>query len=171
MATALRGWALVEQGQAAEGLAQLQDGTAVWQAIGFAHFSPVFLGLQAEACLRMTMPKEASSAVSAAYDIVRNGTDRFWMAELHRLEGELVRAESQNRREAETHFRKAIDTARGQEAKLLGLRAATSLARLWNDQGRRQDARQMLAEVYDRFDEGLHTCDLQAAAALLRMLA
>jgi predicted ATPase len=171
MATILRGWALVEQGQFAAGLAQLQAGTAAWQAIGFAHFTPIFLGMQAETYLQMDRPGEAATAVAAAWAIVRKGMDRFWLAELHRLEGELVRAEGRNGQEAEAQFRQAIDAARGQEARMLELRAATALARLWRDQGRTQDARQLLAEVSGRFDKGLDAYDLQAAAAVLETLA
>ena len=96
MASAPRGWALIEQGQAAEGLTQLQDGTAALRARGFAHFAPFFLALQAETWQRITVPREASADVSAAWAIVQNGADRFWMAELHRLEGELIRAEGRD---------------------------------------------------------------------------
>jgi DNA-binding SARP family transcriptional activator/predicted ATPase len=171
MATALRGWALIEQGQAAWGRTQLRDGTTMWQARGFVHFSPFFLGLQAEACLNMRLLKEATIALSAACATARNGAERYWMAELQRLQGELTRLEGRDAREAEACFRQAMDTAYGQEATMLELRAATSLARLWQDQGRCQDARQVLAEVCSRFDEGFDTYDLQAAATLLRALA
>ena len=92
------------------------------------------------------------------------------MAEVQRLEGELIRAEGQDGGGAEAHFRQAIDTARGQEAKMLELRAAASLARLWQRQGRRQTARRVLSEVYERFDEGFGTYDLMEAAALLKAL-
>jgi predicted ATPase len=170
MATALRGWALVEQGQTAEGLAQMRDSTTAWQARGFRHFTPFFLGLQAEAYWQMAMLEDAAATLLAVYAIVDSGADRFWKAELHRLAGELARAEVRDGGDAETHFHQAIDTARGQEAKMLELRAATSLALLWQDHGRRQDAEQVLAAVYDRFDEGFHTHDLQVAAALLKTL-
>jgi DNA-binding SARP family transcriptional activator/predicted ATPase len=170
MAMALRGWALIQQRQEMQGLARLQDGTAAFRATGFAHFTPFFLGLQAEACLQMAVLEDAAATLSAACAIVHNGADRFWMAELHRLAGELVRAGAQDDSEADAHFRLAIDTARGQEAKMLELRATTSLARLWRDQGRCQDARQVLSRVYDRFDEGFHAYDLLAAAALLKTL-
>ena len=171
LATALRGWALIELGQKAEGLAQLRDGTAAWQARGFTHFVPFFLGLRAEACLKLEMQTEATGAVSAARTIVKNGADRYWLAELHRLEGELARAEGRDGSRAVAHFRQAMDTARGQEARMLELRAATSLARLWQGQDRCQAARQVLAEVYNRFDEGFQAHDLQAAGALLEVLA
>jgi predicted ATPase len=171
MGTALRGWALIEQGLAAEGLAELRDGTALWRVRGFAHFVPFFLGLQAEACLKLQMPQEARAALSAACAIVGSGADGYWRAEVYRLEGEVARAEGRNEGLAEAHFRQAIDAAREQDAKLLELRAASSLARLWRDQGRSQEARGMVAGVYDRFDEGFQTYDLQAAGTLLRALA
>jgi predicted ATPase len=92
------------------------------------------------------------------------------MAEVKRLKGELSRAEGQDSGGAEAHFRQAMDTARGQEAKMLELRAAVSLARLWQGQGQHQAARRVLSEVYERFDEGFGTYDLMEAAALLKAL-
>ena len=96
---------------------------------------------------------------------------RYWMAEVDRLQGELAKTQGKDDREVEAHFRQALETARQQEARMLELRAAMSLARLWQSQGKHQAAREMLAEVYDRFDEGFDSHDLQAARALLRTLS
>jgi predicted ATPase len=88
--TLLHGWALVEQGQGEQGLAELRDGTAGWRAAGYANFVPFFLGLQAEACLKMARLEAAAAALAEALAVVSKAKDRFWLAELHRLEGELV---------------------------------------------------------------------------------
>jgi tetratricopeptide (TPR) repeat protein len=169
MATALQGWSLVEQGRA-EGLAQLNEGISVWRARGFEHLTPVFLALQAEAFLKGRQPAEGRAALAEARALTKNGVDLYCQAEVYRLLGELLQAEGRDANEAEIHFRQALETARGQEARMLELRAAVSLARLWEQQGKKQVARELLAEIYGRFDEGFDTPDLLAAAALLSAL-
>jgi predicted ATPase len=170
LAMALRGWALTAQGQAAEGQAQLGEGIAAWRAMGWAHFTPFFLALQAEACLQLGQLPEGIAAIAAARVIVDNGGDRYWLAELCRLHGELRRVEGADGDESEALFRQALETARQQEARMLELRAAVSLARLWQSQGKTPAARQLLAEVYGWFDEGFDNYDLQAAQALMQAL-
>jgi predicted ATPase len=92
--------------------------------------------------------------------------------EVHRVKGELLLAESpSDEGGAEASFRKALDVARGQSAKSWELRAATSLARLWQSQGRKEEAGDLLAPVYDWFTEGFDTRDLKEAKALLDELA
>ena len=171
LATALRGWALVDQGQVAEGLTQLNEGITQWRVRGNQHLAPLCLALQAEACLIAHQWEEGTVALAAARTMVQDGVDRYWAAELSRLQGELAKAQGKNDREVEALFCEALETARQQEARMLELRAAVSLARLWQSMGKVQAAREMLAEVYDRFDEGFETCDLQMAKALLRMLS
>ncbi len=171
MATALRGWALIEQGQVAEGLAQLSEGTTVWRAIGYETFAPFFLALQAEACLKVQKLEEGIAAVSAARAIAQSGGDRYWMAELSRLHGELLRVQGRDGGEAEAHFRQAMETARQQEVRMLELRAAMSLGQLWQRQGKREEARQLLAEIYGWFTEGFDTPDLKEVKALLEELS
>ena len=98
--------------------------------------------------------------------------ERWYEAELYRLKGELLLQQySDNQAEAETCFHQAIDIARNQQAKSFELRAATSLARLWQQQGKRQEAHDLLAPVYHWFTEGFDTADLQDAKALLDALA
>jgi adenylate cyclase len=171
MATALRGWALTQQGEVAEGLAQLEEGTSLFQARGFRHVTPFFLSLQAEWHMERRRFKEAAAALSAARATVEGGSNRFWEAEIERLQGELLRAQGQGGRTAEADFRQAMATAHQQGARMLELRAATSLARLWKSQGKRQAAREMLAEAYGWFEEGFETHDLEAACAVLRSLS
>ena len=98
--------------------------------------------------------------------------ERYFEAELHRLKGELLlQQDAGSGDEAETCFRQALDVARCQQAKSLELRAAMSLSRLWQHQGKRDEARQLLAEIYGWFPEGFDTTDLQEAQALLEELA
>jgi predicted ATPase len=104
--------------------------------------------------------------------VLRNEGEHCWEAELHRIRGELLRSQSlDNHTEAETCFQKALEVARSQHAKSWELRAATSLARLWQQQGKREEAYDLLAPVYGWFTEGFDTADLQDAKSLLEELA
>ena len=134
MAAVLRGWALVEQSRTAEGLAQLSEGITAWRARGFVHLAPLFLALQAESCLKARQLEEGSAALAAARTIAQNGGDTYWMAEVDRLQGELLWTQGEDDREVEAHFRQALEISRQQEARMLELRAAMSLARLWQSQ-------------------------------------
>jgi predicted ATPase len=167
LATALKGWALLEQGMTADGEALLKEGTTAWQARGFAHFTPFLLALQAESCLRLRKPKEGMDALLSALALTRAGGDQYWMAEITRLQGELLWESGGDGMLVEAKFHQAIEEARQQGARMLELRAAVSLARLWQAQGRRQAAHQVLAPVYDQFTEGFDTRDLKAARNLL----
>jgi predicted ATPase len=171
MGVALRGWALTQQGQAAEGLAQLEEGTNRWRARGFRHLLPLFLSLQAETCLETGRLEKATAALSEARAIVQAGTDLYWEAELDRLDGEVLRAQGGDPQGAEVCFRRAIEVARQQEARMLELRATASLARLWHSQEKRRAAREVLAEVCDWFEDGSETHDLEAARAVMRSLS
>jgi adenylate cyclase len=171
LATALKGWALFEQGEVEEGGAMLKEGTKAWQAKGFAHFTPFLLSLQAEACLKLQKLNDGIEAVMAAQAIVKSGCDLYWEAELYRLQGELLRALGTDDESAERYFRLGMETAQRQGARMLELRAAISLARLWQGQDQPQAAQQLLAEVYDQFTEGFDTCDLRGAGNLLLELS
>jgi predicted ATPase len=171
LATAMRGWALVEQGEAVEGLVQLSEGITAWRARGFRHLAPFLLALQAESCLKAHRLEEGTAALAAARTIAQNGGDTYWMAEVDRLQGELLKTQGEDDREVEAHFRQALEISRQQAARMLELRAAMSLARLWQSHDKNQAAREMLAEVYDQFDEGFGSHDVQAANALLQSLS
>jgi predicted ATPase len=124
----------------------------------------------------MGQPEQGRHALAEARVIVDKTGERYWEAELHRLEGELTLQQSsvprlESRvREAEGYFRKAIEIAQKQQAKSLELRASMSLARLWQSQDRKAEAHKMLSEVYNWFTEGFDTKDLQEAKALLDAL-
>jgi predicted ATPase len=97
--------------------------------------------------------------------------ERCWAAELYRLKGELLLQAVADARQAEACFHLALDVARRQQARAWELRAAMSLSRLWQGQGKRDEAREFLAEVYGWFTEGFETVDLQEAKALLEALS
>jgi predicted ATPase len=130
------------------------------------------LALLAEAHGTMGQPEAGLTVLTEALALVDTTGERWYAPELHRLKGELLlQQSSDNQAEAETCFQQAISTARSQQAKSLELRAATSLARLWQQQGKRQEAHDLLAPVYNWFTEGFDTADLQDAKALLDELA
>ena len=164
-----RGWACAMQGQHDEGKADIEQGLTAHATIGISSGRPYDLVLFAEVCGMAGHPVEGLRALAEAQTI--SGL-RFAAAELYRVKGELLLSESaDNRSAAEACFRQALDIARGQQAKWWELRAAMSLSRLWRQQGKRQEARELLAPVYGWFTEGFDTADLQEARALLDELA
>jgi predicted ATPase len=164
-ATMCRGFALVGLGQQIEGLAQLRSGLMAWNGVGNRLLDPQWLGYIAEAHLRANQLDDALSALDRAAEAEPTGACHY-QAELHRLRGEVLRRTGEQA-EAASWFQRAIDTAAGQQAKSLELRAATSLARLWRDQGKRAQARDLLTPIYGWFTEGFDTADLKDAKALL----
>jgi len=170
--TILRGWALAAQEEGAEGIAQMRRGLAIYRKTGAELHLPYFLGLLADADAKAGKIEEGLVALNEALDTIKKTGERHGEAELNRGKGELLlMQQGQKVEEAEECFRKALDTARRQQAKSLELRAAMSLSRLWQQQGKQKEARQMLAEIYDWFTEGFDTADLQEAKALLEELA
>jgi class 3 adenylate cyclase/predicted ATPase len=166
--TSLCGWALALQGQGEEGLAQVHQGLAAVRAIGTALFVPYSCALLADVSDHLGHPEEGLQALAEAHTLVEQQENRWWEAEIHRLRGVLLlRQPGTPQAEAEAWFQRALDVARRQEAKSLELRAAMSLSRLWQQQGKRQAAHDLLSEVYAWFTEGFDTADLQEAKALL----
>jgi predicted ATPase len=171
-ATLLRGWALAVSGYGEEGKTQIQQGLAAYRATGVTRDRPYHLALLAEASAEVGQTAEGLEALAEALATLPKSRVRWWEAELHRLRGELLlhHAVAQPG-EAEACFQQALEVARRQQAKSLELRAAMSLARLWQGQGKRTEAHQLLAEVYGWFTEGFDTADLQEAKALLVALS
>jgi len=175
--TFLRGWALAAQGQGAEGVAQMHQGLAARRAAGAELGRPLLLALLAEAYRGMGQAEEGLALVAEALAVVNNNGERHWEAELYRLKGEQLLAQAGTRRKAkgkkqlwgevEACCHQALDIARYQQAKSWELRAAMSLSRLWQRQGQRNAAYELLAEVYGWFTEGFDTANLQEAKALL----
>jgi len=169
--TSLRGWAIAMQGQGEVGRAQVRQGIAAMRATGGAVLVPFNCTVLAEVCDHLGHPEDGLQALAEAHALVEQHEERWWEAEVHRLRGVLLlRQRGTPQVEAETCFRQALDVARRQEAKSLELRAARSLARLWQRQGKRAAARELLAPVYGWFTEGFDTADLQEAKALVEEL-
>ena len=165
-ATMVRGWALIEQGQGESGIAQIRQGIAAERATGGRLAG--HLALLAKACWNLGQREEGLRVVAEALAIGNSNGEGRWTAELYRLQGELLLTlASEHHAEVETCFQQALDAARRQQAKSWELRAAMSLARLWQRQGKRNAAYELLAEVYGWFTEGFDTADLQEAKALL----
>jgi predicted ATPase len=161
-----RGFALVGLGQRTEGIAQLRSGLADWNGTGARVLDTQWLGFTAEACAQAGRFDEALAALDRATATAAATGECYYQAELHRLRGAVL-AETGEDAEAASWFRQAIDTARSQQAKSLELRAATSLARLWRDRGKRAEAHDLLAPAYGWFTEGFDTADLRDAKSLL----
>ena len=185
--TIFRGWALTEQGQVEEGITQIRRGLDAWKAMGAALCWPYFLALLTEAYGKVGCTREGLTLLAEALDVVEKTEERFYEADLYRLKGELLLAQSgvrspvsavskspilnpKSQAEAEVCFLEAIEIAQCQRAKSLELRAVMSLARLWQQQDKQAEAYRMLLEIYNWFTEGFDTKDLQDAKALLEIL-
>ncbi|HEV8713417.1 MAG TPA: adenylate/guanylate cyclase domain-containing protein [Candidatus Binatia bacterium] len=197
----LWGWALANQGREEEGIAQMRQGLVTFRATGAEFAQPFFLGQLAEVCGKTGKTEEGLTLLAEALAAVDKTGERFYEAELYRLKGELTlqsrqvgsksqaslgqvkpgqdkskisipqSAFSNPQSEAEACFLKALEVARHQQAKSLELRAVMSLSRLWQGQGKKKEAHELLAEIYGWFTEGFDTQDLQEAKALLEALA
>jgi adenylate cyclase len=165
-----RSWALAEQGRTDEGIAQMRDALDAMPSRGFKLSWPGQLAALAAAYRKAGRTDDALALVAEALALVESRDERWWEVEIYRVKGELL-LESRRSSEAETCFRRAIEIARRQSAKSLELRATTSLARLLDEQGRQDEARRMLGEIYGRFTEGFDTADLKDAKALLDALS
>lgn len=192
--TILRGWALVEQGQEEEAVAMMRQGLETWQATRTEVARPWVLSLLAYAYGKRGQQEEGLTILAEALALIDKTGERVYEAELHRIKGELTlqlgtrdwglgagssssqvpnpkpQASTEIEREAEECFLTAIAIAQKQEAKSWELRAAMSLARLWQAQGKRAESHHMLSEIYNWFTEGFDTRDLQEAKALLELL-
>jgi class 3 adenylate cyclase/predicted ATPase/ABC-type transport system involved in cytochrome c biogenesis ATPase subunit len=166
--TTVKGWALSNTGRTAEGCELVRNGLSGLRATGLRGALPQQLALLAETLALGGQASEGLRTLEEALSMVEDGGERNFEAELYRLKGELLLQQSAgSTAQAETDFRKAISVAREQQAKSLELRAAMSLARLWRYNGKRTEARDLLAPVYNWFTEGFDTGDLKDAKALL----
>jgi adenylate cyclase len=176
------GWTMTAQGQGKEGIARIQQGLAAWRGTGAQLFTPYYLALLAGAKGKAEQIEEGLVLLDEALNVVHKTGEHMYEAELYRLKGELLRnaecKDSSNTlhsvlctpQSVEAYFHQAIDKARQQQAKLLELRATLSLGRLWQKQGKKEEAQQRLMEVYGWFTEGSDTSDLQEAKSLLEAL-
>jgi predicted ATPase len=172
LGTLHKGAGMLQQGQREESLALLLKGFAAFRATGAEIRVPSYLGMLGDAYAQLARFEDAHRVLDEALAVAEKNDSRNHEAELHRLRGELLLAESPDRlSDAEACFREAIETARRQQSKGWELRATISLARLWQRQGRRGDAGAALAAVYGTYVEGFTTPDLVEAKGLLESLA
>jgi class 3 adenylate cyclase/predicted ATPase len=170
----LRGWALSAGNKVDEGIALMRQGLAGYQATGAGIMRPYYLALMAQALAVTGEFGEALRLLDEAEATVRNSGERWYEAELYRHKGRLMLQDSaqapedERRRLAEDYFERALAVAGQQGAKSLELRAAAELCRLWSGGDKAAKAKQRLAEVYGRFQEGFELKDLRDAYALLQ---
>lgn len=180
----VQGWSLVMQGGAATGLAAMRRGIAAVEAMGARIERPMFLAMLAEGYAVAADPAAGLEVLAAALAMAEETGEHLWAAELHRLRGVLLCQVGSPPATGQAHpvtvpgipqpeacFHRALAIARDQQAKTWELRAAVSLSRLWQQQGRRQAAYDLLAPLYHWFTEGFDTADLQEARVLLESLA
>jgi predicted ATPase len=161
------GWVLAQQGELELGIECMCQGLAELRTLGTRVTQAWTLGLIAEALGTIGRPGEGLVRIAEALQIV-GSTGECWVeAELHRLQAALLLGSEHGQQAAEASLRRSIEVARHQSAKSWELRAATSLARLWSGEGKRAQARDLLAPIYEWFTEGFDTADLKEARALL----
>jgi predicted ATPase len=165
-ALGLQGWAHVTQGNLEQGEAEIQSSLATWQATGTQSHRSHFLTWLAEAAHKMGRVYEGLALLTEALALVEKTGERYYEAEIRRLKAEFMQWQG-HLSEAEAGFGDAIEVARRQGAKSLQLRATVSLCRLWQSQGRYEDTRLLLADIYEWFIEGFDTPDLVDARSLL----
>jgi serine phosphatase RsbU (regulator of sigma subunit)/energy-coupling factor transporter ATP-binding protein EcfA2 len=162
---------LLLQGRMERGLHLLEQGLEAYRMTGAELGLPYYLSMLADARMRLRRFTEADAALNEAIALAEKNDERFQEPELYRLKGELLLAESDDRIGAEEYFRKAIEVADRYQSKAWELRATTSLARLWQKQGRREEAFKVLSTIYGAYTEGFTAPDLTDAAALLESLS
>jgi predicted ATPase len=168
----LQGWADAQQGETTTGIARIHDGLAATEATGARGNTPFYLTLLAEALALSGKIEEGLATLDDALAKAAASGEKGWRAEVHRLRGELTsRLPYPDPAKAEHSVRTALAIAREQGTRGYELRAATSLARLWREQGRQGEARDLLAPLYGSFTEGFDTQDLKEARTLLEELA
>jgi class 3 adenylate cyclase/predicted ATPase len=161
-----RGWASAELTKAADGIGLTTNGLAAYRGMGSVYNTPLLLLLLAKAHAALGSPSEGLARIAEAEQIIVATDERFNEADLHCLRAVLLNTTG-DAAAAEQSYQRALGVAARQSAKLFELRAATGLARLWRDRGKRAEAHDLLAPVYGWFTEGFGTVDLNEAKALL----
>jgi predicted ATPase/predicted Ser/Thr protein kinase len=166
-----RGYAEVEGGRTDQGIEQMRQGLAAMDSAGYRVARHSNLFRLSQALREAGKVLDALEVLSEAMACVQKTGESYFEAEIHRLEGELHLMHKDMNDDAEACFHRAVEVARRQKAKSLELRAVMGLARLWQRQGKKEDARQRLTEIYDWFTEGFDTPDLVDAKVLLEELS
>jgi predicted ATPase len=164
----VQGWILAQTGKAQQAVQTLTSATAAFRSTGATLHTPLSFSYLARAYAELGKFDDAWLCLGEAMEAVKTAKESLFEAEANRIAGEIALLESSpDAAKAEAYFEHALDIARKQHAKSWELRAATSLARLWRDQGKPRQARELLAPVYGWFTEGFDTLDLKEAKALL----
>ena len=159
-------------GKAPNAVQVLNSGLAAYQSTGATLYMPTHLANVARALSQLGQFDEARRRIGEATTVLETSKERWGEAEVHRVAGEIAQMSPEpDVAKAEAHFKRALAVAQAQQAKSWELRVAMSVARLWRDQGKPQQAREMLAPVYNWFTEGFDTLDLKEAKVLLDALA
>jgi predicted ATPase len=167
-----RAGVLALTGKASNAVGIFTAAIPVWRSIGSRLYLPVWLSLLARAYGELGQFDDALSHIGEAIAAVETTKEKWCEAEVYRIAGEIALMPPEpDPAKAEARFERALAVARAQQAKSWELRAAISMARLWRDQGKRDEARELLAPVYGWFTEGFDTLDLKQAKALLDELA
>jgi len=167
-----RGCIQVLTGKLSDAMTMIPAGVAAWQSSGSVVFVPWYVSHLARACAELGQFDDAWRHINEAFKAIETTGERWCESDIHRMAGDIAMlAPVPDVNKAETHFSRALDAARKQQAKSWELRAAASLARLWHDRGDRNKARDLLAPLYACFSDGLQTLDLKQAKALLNELA
>jgi predicted ATPase len=163
-----QGWLLALNGKPSKAVPLITAGIAAYRSTGSTVWSPLYLSYLAMAHAALDQFDDAWRCIGEAMTAFETTDEKWFEAEVHRIGGEIVLKSPQpDAAKAEAHFERALAIARQQQAKSWELRAAMSMARLWRDQGKRDEARELLAPVYDWFTEGFDTRDLKDAKKVL----
>ena len=164
----MNGWAKVMAGDAETGLAELRDGLDRWRSTGSKIWGSLRLGRAAAAFIEAGDAQEGATLLTEAFQVMDGNGERWYEAELLRLQGEvLVRSLSSRTAEAGACFKRAVEVARSQDARLFELRAAVALSRLQCAPEQRKRRTALVCSIYGRFTEGFDTPDLKEARSLL----
>jgi predicted ATPase len=161
-----QGWLFALTGKASDAVDRIIAGLTEWRSTGSTLLMPFNLSCLARAYAELGKFDDAWRCIGEATTTMETTRERLWQAEIHRMAGEIALLEP-DAAKAEAHFERALAVAREQQAKSWELRAAMRMARLWCDQGKRDEARDLLAPIYGWFTEGFDTLDLKDAKALL----
>jgi predicted ATPase len=166
-----RGSVLALTGRASDAIEMLISGITAYRTTGGTNLVPLVLPQLARAHAELGQLEEAWRCIGEAMTAAETTKQTLWEAEIHRTAGQIaLMSPKLDAAKAEAHFERAVAIARAQQAKSWELRAATSMARLWRDQGKRDEAHDLLAPIYGWFTEGFDTLDLKEAKALLEEL-
>jgi class 3 adenylate cyclase/predicted ATPase len=166
-----KGWLEALSGKASDAVRVISSGVAAWRSTGATMCVPFYSSCLVTAYAQLNQFEEAWRVIGEAMAMTEETKERWFEAEIHRLAGEIaLKSPEVGAAKAETHFQHALSVSRAQKAKSWELRAAMSMARLWRDEGKRNEARELLAPAYGSFTEGFDTLDLKQAKALLEEL-